>query len=229
MNNQRLLRKRRYPFLNGENQKLDGLAVPKSAVKNSAVVILLCLVLLRTGLTVAGGSPPDGGSRWFLLKTTAYVRAPQPDEKIVYGVHQAIDLPEPQEVALKMGEKATWDTPTLRGELSGEWGWRIEVKAAQESIVRVSIGTALEKSTSIGPFILSYEFSRDEIYSEVLSTSVGQVVYVISKPVPHAHTFDSRETFFASEHEFIYLSIEVTGGGEIYVMVNNEDSYFSVE
>jgi hypothetical protein len=195
--------------------------------KVSLAVLSLSLILGINSAIVQGASS-SGDFRWFLLKTTAYVRAAQPDEKIVYAVHDTFDLSEVGEVEIKSGEKVTWDTSQLEGGLSGSWGWKIEIRATQNSVIRISIGTNTVKSSFLGPFIFSYEFSRDKVYSEEYSVGLGQKVYSISSPVSHEYTFNSFEGFFSSGHESIYLSIEVIGEGDVYILVNSENSLFYV-
>lgn len=195
--------------------------------KVSLAVLSLSLILGINSAIVQGASS-SGDFRWFLLKTTAYVRAAQPDEKIVYAVHDTFDLPGVGEVEIKSGEKVTWDTSQLEGGLAGSWGWKIEIRATQNSVIRISIGTNTVKSSFLGPFIFSYEFSRDKVYIEEYSVGLGQKVYSISSPVSHEYTFNSFEGFFSSEHESIYLSIEVIGEGDVYILVNSENSLFYV-
>ena len=195
--------------------------------KVSLAVFSLSLILGINSVIVQGASS-SGGFRWFLLKTTAYVRAAQPDEKFVFAVHDTFDLREVGEVEIKSGEKVTWDTSQLKGRLSGSWGWGIEIRATENSTIRVSIGTNVVKSSFLGPFIFSYEFSRREIYDEEYTVDLGQKIYSISRPVSYEYTFNSFEGFFSSEHESIYLSIEVTGDDAVTVLVNSENSLFFV-
>ncbi|UCD73631.1 MAG: hypothetical protein JSW01_03055, partial [Candidatus Bathyarchaeota archaeon] len=157
---------------------------PSRMGKMVLTVLSLSLILGINSVIVHGASSGDG-FRWFLLKTTAYVRAAQPDEKIVYAVHDTFDMPEVGEVEIRGGEKVTWDTSQLEGGLSGSWGWKVEIKATEKSIIRIGIGTNTVNSSFFGPFILSYEFSRHEIYSEEYSVGLGQKVYSISRPVSH--------------------------------------------
>ncbi len=195
--------------------------------KMALTVLAFSLILGTNSIIVHGGSSSEG-FRWFLLKTTAYVRAAQPDEKIVYAVHDTFDLPEVGEVEIQGGEKVTWDTSQLEGGLSGSWGWKVEIKATEKSIIRISIGTNTVKSSFFGPLVLSYEFSRHEIYSEEYSVDLGRKVYSISRPVSREYAFNSSESFFSSEHESIYLSIEVIGESGVYVLVNSENSLFYI-
>jgi hypothetical protein len=192
------------------------------------LAVLSLSLILGINSAIVQGDSSDEGFRWFLLKTTAYVRAAQPDEKIVYAVHDTFDPPEVREVEILGGEKVTWDTSQLDGGLSGSWGWKVKIKATEKSIIRISIGTNTVKSSFFGPLILSYEFSRHEVYNEEYSVGIGQRVYSISKPVSHEYTFNSFEGFFSSEHESIYLSIEVIGEGGVSVLVNSENSLFYV-
>jgi len=192
-------------------------------------VVLGLVLFLGLNSAIVKGSPAMGDPHWFLLKSTTDIRQPQPDEKIVYGVHDKTDLPAATEVGIGSGEKVTWDTPALNGGFSGRWGWNIEVRSRGESIIRISIGTAKEKTSFIGPFILSYEFSRDEVHSEEFEVDSEQKSCLIPRPVQYSYTFNSYESFFTAEFEFIYLSIEVVEGDEVYVLVNNENSYFYIE
>ena len=50
-----------------------------------------------------------------------------------------------------------------------------------------------------------------------------------SSHVQYDCAFSSYETLFSAQFEFVYLSIEVTDGDEVYVRVSDPNSYFYVE